>query len=160
MDAGQRPIDRWFAGYSADHRNRANQLIHVVCVPAIVWSIVAALWSIPAPGTWFRDGFWAGLAMFAATLFYYRQSRALGLGMLAMFALMALASNAILELSGRPALLAGAAGVFVLAWTGQFVGHSARFEGRRPSFLTDLRYLLVGPAWVLAKLYRRLGLRY
>ena len=160
MDTGHRPIDRWFAGYSADHRNPGNRLIHVVCVPAIVWSIVALLWCIPAPGTWFRDGFWAGLAMFAATLFYYRQSRALGLGMLAMFALMALASNAILEVFGRPVLLWSAVGVFVVAWIGQFVGHSARFEGRRPSFLTDLRYLLIGPAWVLATLFRRLGLRY
>ncbi|KGM55555.1 membrane protein [Lysobacter arseniciresistens ZS79] len=160
MAATQRPIDRWFAGYAADHRNPGNQRIHVVCVPAIVWSIVALLWCIPAPGTWFRDGFWAGLAMFAATLFYYRQSRALGLGMLAMFALMALLSNAILEAFGRPVLLCSAAVVFVVAWIGQFIGHGARFEGRRPSFLTDLRYLLIGPAWVLAKLYRRLGLGY
>ena len=40
----------------------------------------------------------------------------------------------------------------------QFVGH--KLEGRKPSFFTDLVYLLIGPAWVLAKLYRRLGLRW
>ena len=40
----------------------------------------------------------------------------------------------------------------------QFVGHSKLFEGKRPSFFTDLRYLLIGPAWILAKAYRRLGL--
>ena len=48
-----------------------------------------------------------------------------------------------------------AAGVFVLAWIGQFYGH--HLEGRRPSFLTDLVYLLIGPAWVLGKLYRHRG---
>jgi uncharacterized membrane protein YGL010W len=158
MATTQRPLDRWFASYSGDHRNATNQLIHVICVPAIVWSIVALLWCIPAPGTWFRAGFWAALAMFAATLFYYRQSRRLGLGMLAMFALMALLSRAIADAFGMQALLGAAVVVFVLAWIGQFVGH--RIEGRKPSFLTDLTYLLIGPAWVLAKLYRRLGWAY
>ena len=48
-----------------------------------------------------------------------------------------------------------AAGVFVVAWVGQFVGH--HIEGRRPSFFTDLKYLLIGPLWTLDKLYRKLG---
>ena len=157
-DASRRPIDRWFAHYSGDHRNATNQLIHVVCVPAIVWSIIAALWCIPAPTDWFRDGFWAGVAMFAAVLFYYRQSRALGLGMLAMFALMAVIARALYLAIGPSGLLWTAGAVFVLAWIGQFVGH--RIEGRKPSFLTDLTYLLIGPAWVLAKLYRKLGVAY
>ncbi|MEG3193620.1 Mpo1-like protein [Lysobacter sp. D1-1-M9] len=158
MAAMQRPIDRWFASYSGDHRNDTNQLIHVVCVPAIVWSIIALLWSIPAPGTLFREGFWAGLAMFAATLFYYRHSRMLGLGMLAMFTLMGLACYAVFNAFGTVVLLWAGATVFVVAWIGQFVGH--KIEGRKPSFLTDLTYLLIGPAWVLAKGYRKFGLRY
>ncbi|SJZ90682.1 DUF962 domain-containing protein [Novilysobacter spongiicola] len=158
MAAMQRPIDRWFASYSGDHRNDTNQLIHVVCVPAIVWSIIALLWCIPAPGTLFREGFWAGLAMFAVTLFYYRHSRMLGLGMLAMFTLMGLACYAVFNAFGTAVLLWAGAAVFVVAWIGQFIGH--RIEGRKPSFLTDLTYLLIGPAWVLAKGYRKFGLRY
>ncbi|MDT3463277.1 Mpo1-like protein [Stenotrophomonas pavanii] len=51
-----------------------------------------------------------------------------------------------------------AVGVFVVAWIAQFIGH--KFEGRKPSFLTDLTYLLIGPAWVMAKLYRKLDWRY
>jgi len=158
MATAERPIDRWFASYSGDHRNPTNQLIHVVCVPAIVWSIIALLWCIPAPGTLFRPGFWAALAMFAATLFYYRHSRQLGLGMLAMFVLMASLSFAVFNAFGRTTLLWSALVVFVVAWIGQFVGH--RIEGRKPSFLTDLTYLLIGPAWVLAKLYRKFGWSY
>ena len=46
--------------------------------------------------------------------------------------------------------------IFVLAWIAQFIGH--KIEGKRPSFLTDLVYLLVGPAWTLDKLYRRVGI--
>lgn len=158
MSATARPIDRWFSSYSADHRNATNQLIHVVCVPAIAWSVIALLWCIPVPGTLFRPGFWAALAMFAATLFYYRHSRRLGLGMLTMFVMMALLSFAIFNALGMRTLLWSGVAVFVVAWIGQFVGH--RIEGRRPSFLTDLTYLLIGPAWVLSKLYRRLGWSY
>ncbi|MCF7221351.1 DUF962 domain-containing protein [Marilutibacter chinensis] len=158
--ATQRPIDTWFAHYSGDHRNATNQLIHVICVPAILWSVIALLWCIPSPGTWFRAGFWAGAAMFATWAFYYRASRRLALGMLAVFVLMAWLTRWLHDSYGTMNLLYLAIGVFVVAWIGQFVGHSKLFEGKRPSFLTDLRYLLIGPAWVLAKLYRRLGWRY
>jgi len=156
--AHDRPIDRWFANYSGDHRNARNQLIHVVCVPAILWSVIALLWCIPSPGTWFRAGLWAGLAMFAAWAFYYRASRKLGLGMLVVFVLLGWLTRWLNDSLGTTNLLYLAIGVFVVAWIGQFVGH--RIEGRKPSFFTDLTYLLIGPAWVLAKLYRKLGWSY
>ena len=41
-------------------------------------------------------------------------------------------------------------------WVAQFIGHE--FEGKRPSFLTDLTYLLIGPLWLMSKFFRRLGL--
>lgn len=76
----QRPIDRWFANYSQDHRNLTNQAIHVVAVPAILWSVIALLWCIPVQATWFRGGVWAGLAMFCAWMYYNRLSRSIGYG--------------------------------------------------------------------------------
>jgi uncharacterized membrane protein YGL010W len=154
-NAHARPIDRWFASYSGDHRDATNPLIHVVCVPAIVWSVIALLWCIPAPGTWFRDGFWAGAAMLAAALFYYRASRPLGLGMAVVFVVLGIATRVAYDTLGREPLLWLAVAVFAVAWIGQFLGH--RIEGRQPSFFTDLAYLLIGPGWVLARLYRRLG---
>lgn len=155
---GARRIDHWFAHYSDDHRNPANQRIHVFAVPAIVWSVVALLWCIPAPGTLFRDGIWAGVAMVVASAFYLRASRPLAVGLLAMFVAFALSCAAIVAAFGLRALLWTGVAVFVVAWIAQFIGH--RIEGRKPSFLTDLTYLLIGPAWVLAKLYRRLGIGY
>lgn len=158
MTGQGRPIDRWFASYSSDHRDETNQLIHVLCVPAILWSVIALLWCIPAPGTLFRPGFWAGLAMFAAALFYLRGSRRLGIGMAIAFFVLGVITRLLHDALGPRDLAWLALGVFVIAWIGQFVGH--KIEGRKPSFLTDLTYLLIGPAWVLAKLYRRLGVAY
>ncbi|MGZ3240496.1 MAG: Mpo1 family 2-hydroxy fatty acid dioxygenase, partial [Burkholderiaceae bacterium] len=49
-------------------------------------------------------------------------------------------------------------GVFVIAWIGQFIGH--HIEGKKPSFFDDLRFLLIGPLFVLGFLYRRLRITY
>jgi len=48
--------------------------------------------------------------------------------------------------------------IFVLAWIGQFIGH--KIEGKKPSFFDDLRFLLIGPLFVLGFLYRRMKLAY
>ncbi len=154
----ERPISRWFAHYSDDHRNDTNQWIHVFAVPAILWSAVAMSWCIPVPGTLFQPGLWAALAMFFGWMFYNRASRKLGYGMLAIFVAMAWSMRWLYAFLGAHHLLLLGAGVFVLAWIAQFIGH--RIEGRKPSFLTDLTYLLIGPAWVLAKLYRKFGWSY
>ena len=156
--AAERPIDRFFASYSADHRNPVNQAIHVVAVPAILWSVIALLWCIPPLLPWFQYGIWAALAMFAAWRFYHRASRSLGFGMLGVFLLLGALTYALHQWLGTRDLLITAVSVFVLAWIAQFVGH--KIEGQKPSFLTDLVYLLIGPAWVLAKLFRKLDIRW
>ncbi|HEY2347260.1 MAG TPA: Mpo1-like protein [Xanthomonadaceae bacterium] len=152
------PITTWFDHYSGDHQNATNQQIHVVCVPAILWSVIALLWTIPVPEAFARPGAWAGLAMAATLIFYWQLSRKLALGMLLVFAIFGGISELIRMDFGMNALLWTAVAVFVVAWIGQFVGH--KIEGKRPSFLTDLVYLLIGPLWVLAKGFRKLGMAY
>jgi uncharacterized membrane protein YGL010W len=44
--------------------------------------------------------------------------------------------------------------IFVLAWIGQFIGH--KIEGKKPKFLEDVQYLLVGPLFVLQTLGQKL----
>lgn len=152
---GDRPIDRWFASYSGDHQNPTNQKIHVVAVPLILWSVTALLWCIPVPGTLFGAGLWAALAAYVAWMFYNRASRRLGYGMLLMLVSMLILNRVLQFAIGIQGLLYAAIGVFVVAWIAQFIGH--KIEGKKPSFLTDLVYLMIGPAWVLAKVYRKRG---
>lgn len=155
-----RPIDIWFDHYSGDHVNPTNQRIHLFAVPLILWSVIGLLWCLPVPGTLFRQGLWAALAMFGGWMFYYRASRAIGFGMLAVFVSMAWMTRWLHDTLGTPGLFKLALGVFVVAWIAQFVGHSKLYEGKKPSFFTDLKYLLIGPAWVLAKAYRKLNIRW
>ena len=58
----------------------------------------------------------------------------------------------------RPPLVYISLAIFVLAWVGQFIGH--KIEGEKPSFFEDLQFLLIGPAWLLGAIYRKLGIRY
>jgi uncharacterized membrane protein YGL010W len=153
-----RPVDTYLDQYSADHRNATNQWIHLLCVPAIVWSVTAMMWTIPVPATMLRPGAIAALAMVAALAWYWRMSRRLWVGIAIAFVLFAWIDWWIASRYGMRTLLYSGIGVFVVAWIGQFIGHV--YEGHRPSFFTDLVFLLVGPMWTLRKLYQRLGLGY
>ena len=153
----RREVDRWLGNYSEDHRNATNVLIHWICVPLILWTVIALLWLVPVPESIGRAGLWAGVAMFMAMMFYLRQSRPLAFGMLIAFAALGVVTELLYRALGAT-LLWLAIGIFVAAWIAQFIGH--HIEGRRPAFFTDLAYLLIGPAWIVAKIMRKLGVAY
>jgi len=154
----RREVDRWLGNYSEDHRNGTNILIHWICVPLILWTVIALLWTVPVPALLGRAGLWAGVAMFAALSFYLRLSRPLGLAMFVFFVVLGVITEALYRTLGPTTLIWLAIGVFAAAWIAQFIGH--HIEGRRPAFFTDLVYLLVGPAWIVAKIMRKLGIAY
>lgn len=139
-----RAIDVLLARYGESHRNPVNELIHIVCIPAIVFSLLGILWALhPAV---------ALLVVAAALAYYVTLSRTFALGM----GVMAGAMLVLLAILPDGTVLPTAIGVFVAAWLGQFVGH--HIEGKKPSFFDDLRFLLIGPLFVLSILYRRIRL--
>ncbi|MGN6330016.1 MAG: DUF962 domain-containing protein [Rhodanobacter sp.] len=152
-----RTMQDWLDSYSRDHQNPTNQVFHWLCVPPIVWSVIALLWTIPVPASFARPGAWSVLVMVLAFYWYWKRSHRLALGLLLAFALLGLFTNLLYYRLGAMTLCYVAIAVFVVAWIGQFIGH--QYEGRRPSFLTDLSYLLIGPAWLMAKLLRKLGFK-
>jgi len=153
-----RPVDALLDEYGESHRHRLNKLIHWVCVPAIMFSVLGLLWSLSVPDVLARAPFlnWAVLCVVLAMVYYLLVSVRLALGILVVAALM-LAVLSWLARTGLSIWLTSAA-IFALAWAVQFIGHHV--EGRRPSFLKDVQFLLIGPLWLLAHLYRKLGIRY
>lgn len=152
-----RSIEQWFEEYSESHRHPANQLIHWFAVPGIFATVVGLLWSIPVPPLPGSLSFvnWATLTLLLVVLFYLRLSRSLALGMLVFSTLVILGVNWI-DVRDGPALWKICLVAFAGLWLLQFVGHA--IEGKRPSFLADVQFLLIGPAWLLGKLYRRFGI--
>ena len=141
-----RAIDTLLAQYSESHLHPANEVIHFICVPIIVFTLLGLLWCLHPL---------VALAMVAASMWYYfKLSRPFAWGML----LMSAAMLAILAALPPQAVLPLSVIVFVLAWIGQFIGH--KIEGKKPSFFDDLRFLLIGPLFVLGFLYRRLHWSY
>lgn len=139
-----REIDTLLAKYSESHLNHTNEIIHCVCVPAIVFTLLGLLWAIHPL---------AAVAVTVAALVYYiKLSPPFAVGMGVMSALML----GLLSMMPGQAVLPLSIAIFVLAWIGQFIGHT--IEGKKPSFLEDLRFLLIGPLFVLSFLYRCLKL--
>jgi len=153
-----RSLQSWFDEYGESHRHPVNSAIHWVCVPAIMFAVLGLLFALPRPAAFAllgpRLGNWAMVAIVLALGWYALRSWRIALGMAAVTAAMVAGMHLLMLLPGRPWQWCMA--VFVVAWVGQFVGHG--IEGRKPSFLKDLAFLLIGPAWLLGKLYRRWGL--
>ena len=141
-----RSIDTLLATYGESHRNTTNEIIHCICVPAIVFSVLGLIWALHP---------WLALVGAVLALIYYSTlSLPFAAGMLLMAGLMLALLSALPAALVLPLSIA----VFVLAWIGQFIGH--KIEGKKPSFFDDLRFLLIGPLFVLGFLYRRLGIAY
>src|SRR5215469_14634446 len=150
----KRTVEVYFDKYAESHQNPVNKTIHWVCVPLIVFSLLGLVWAIPFPHIGFLgqyNGFinWASLLIAFSVYYYYRLSPVLSyLMLLIVFAF----SYAIIALAGwpntgGPPLWESCLIIFVAAWIGQFIGH--KIEGKKPSFLDDLRFLLIGPIWLL-----------
>lgn len=141
-----RQIDALLAKYEESHRNTTNEVIHVICIPAIVFSFLGMIWAAHPL---------AALAVTVASLVYYfRLSLPFAIGMLLMSGIMLW----ILSVLPQGNILEVSVWVFVIAWLGQFIGH--KIEGKKPSFFDDLRFLLIGPLFVLNFFYRRFHIAY
>ena len=156
----RKTADQWFAEYGESHQNDPNEIIHWICVPVIFFSVVGLISSLPVPADWQSATVWFDWslpAMGLALLFYLRLSPALGCGMLAFMA-GCYCGLALLRWFSPVPVWQVCLGLFVLAWIGQFIGH--QIEGQKPSFLKYVFFLLIGPAWLMTKLYKKAGQRY
>ncbi|MCA1778244.1 MAG: DUF962 domain-containing protein [Xanthomonadaceae bacterium] len=146
-----RSVDAWLGEYAESHRNPTNKVIHWFCVPLIVWSLTALLWSAPSPLAGLN---WAVLLAALAQAWYVVLSPRLSIG-IGLFLMACLALSYTIDTTLAAPLWQIALGVFIVAWIGQFIGH--HIEGKKPSFFKDVQFLLVGPAWLMAFIYRRAG---
>jgi len=153
-------IDWYLDKYGESHQNATNKLIHWVCVPAIMFSLFGLLYAIPflIPRDLFTN--WAAIVLAAALIYYLRLSTAMFVGFIVIGGLLLFGNHFIYEAIGRNAgqLALISLGIFAAAWVGQFIGH--KIEGKKPSFLEDVQFLLIGPAWLLHFIYKKVGISY
>ena len=137
-------LSQWLDEYGKNHQNPINQKIHKVAVPGIYVSIVGFFWSLPSLAMFGISVNWVWLASLPVLIFYLRLSLSVFLMMLG-FTLACISLVWCLELMQVPVLMTSL-GCFFCLWCLQFIGH--KIEGRKPSFVEDVKFLLIGPIWV------------
>lgn len=150
-------INDWLSEYGESHQNPTNKLVHWICVPAIFFSVVGLLYGIKL-GVPITAGLELNVALVVLALvflYYARMSVTLSVGMLLFSAICLFVAQQIENSSW--VLWQVCVGIFVAAWIGQFWGH--KIEGKKPSFLKDLQFLMIGPAWLMSFIYQKIGLR-
>ena len=140
-----RRIDQLLAHYGENHQNPRNEVIHFIAIPLITLSLLGMLYALHP---------YVAYAFLAASMVYYVR---LSMVFFASMALFSAAMLAVVFALGNQVLTVSIA-IFVGAWVLQFIGH--KIEGKKPSFFEDLQYLWVGPLFVLAKLFGKLGVRW
>ncbi len=158
-----RKIDQLLSEYGESHQNATNKTIHWICVPLIFFSIVGLVASIPSgmlqsvlgEGNPYAN--WATVALVLAVVYYVSLSIPLSIGMMIFAVFCLFAVNLIVNLD-IASLWIVSLGIFVVAWIGQFYGH--KVEGKKPSFFKDVQFLLIGPAWLMHFIYKKLGIPY
>lgn len=152
-----RTADIWLARYSEHHRHRLNRLIHGIAIPGAVTGVTGILWALPVPGAFAEISpalNWGTAFLLAAVVYYFILSIPLALGLLPF----------VLAVTGIVGQLDGLAiplwsvsvALLLAALILQAIGHLA--EGGRLRLLEDLQYLMIGPAWLMAGVFRRLGI--
>ena len=157
-------IEQWIKEYGESHQNFTNKAIHWICVPLIMLSLLALISMIPFPIndiTLFSINGekvllnWTIIFLLFAIIFYLRLSISIAVGMI-LIAIGMIASINWIEFFD-PTIWRLSLAIFVIAWIGQFIGH--KIEGKKPSFFEDLQFLLIGPAWLLSFIYKKIGIR-
>ena len=141
--------------YAQYHRDRRNIATHLVGVPMIVLAVIVLL-SRPGIDVAGMPITPAIVAVVVSGIYYLRLDLELGMTLVLIHAVMAVAGAAVAA-EGTALWLTAGIGLFVVGWIIQFVGHY--YEGRKPAFVDDVMGLVIGPLFVLAEVVFALGLR-
>lgn len=151
--------DRWLAEYGDEHRDIAHPAAYWPAVVIVAIGTVGMLWSLPVPQA-FTDISpvlnWGSAFLMASVVYYFILSVALAIGMLPF--VIAVSALQIWLVASQLPLSAVSLCLVTLGVTGLYAGHRAR-GGIRAVF-RDIQLMMIGPAWLLSTLYRRLGIPY
>ena len=153
-------INDWLNAYGESHQNSTNKLIHWFCVPIITFTLLGLLslinYEFSAYGGNYNINL-AGVLVIIALIFYIRLSVSITVGMFIFTGICLTYVNRLENIFDYPILLKYYLIAFIIAWIGQFIGH--KIEGKKPSFFEDIQFLLIGPAWLISFIYKKLNIR-
>ena len=150
-------FQRQLAYYADAHRNEVNSVMHMIGNPILFVAVVLPLCLLPVSVFGVQTSA-APLLTAPALVLWTAWDIAIGLAIVVTSIPLLFAASAI---AGHVNILwvwVTAAGLFVLGWALQIVGHQL-FEGKRPTLLDNPVQMLISPMYIFAKLFVALDLR-
>ena len=149
--------DRWLSDYGDSHADIANPGIYWLSVPILVLGTVGILWSLPIPEEFVRISpilNWGSAFLMAAMVYYFIISISLAIGMLPFVAGVSAVQYWLVDSSVSLGRISS--GMIVASIVGLYLGHHNK--GGMKAVLHDIQLMMIAPAWMLARIYRRLGI--
>ena len=149
--------DRWLSEYGDSHADIANPGIYWLSVPVLVVGTVGMLWSLPIPQEFVEISpvlNWGSAFLMAAVVYYFIISVSLAIGMLPFVAGVSAVQYWLGESPWSLARISS--GIVVASIIGLYLGHHKK--GGIMAVFHDIQLMMIAPAWLLANLYRRLGI--
>ena len=147
---------RQLAMYASYHRDARNRATHFVGIPAIVFSLLAALalWRFPLFGL---DASAAWVLAAVAVAGWIALDATIGLAMLVIMLPLLLVAEWIATHFGTTTTWVVFAVFFVGGWAFQLLGHV--WEGKRPALADNVFQAFIGPMFIMAEVLMALGLK-
>mgnify|MGYP001591838463 CR=1 FL=1 len=147
----------WLERYELSHGNVHYPVIYWAAVPVVVIGTVGLLWILPIPDEFYDISpllNWGTAFLMVSAVYYFIFSLSLAIGMLP-FVLGAAAFQMWLAQSGYSPLKVST-GLLLAGIIGLWLGH--RRSGGLINVVRDIQMMMIGPAWLLSVVYRRLGI--
>ena len=149
--------DGWLKLYEDTHQDLTYPVVFWAAVPMVVLGTVGIMWALPIPDEFFEISpllNWGTAFLMATAVYYFIISVSLAIGMLPFVLGVAGIQTWLAQSDFSP--LRVSIGLLVAGIIGLWMGH--RDKGSLRPVLQDLHLMMIGPAWLLSVLYRRLGI--
>ena len=151
--------DGWLERYAEKHRNLRYTSLYWLAVLMVVVGLVGLLWTLPVPEQFYAISpllNWGSAFLMVTAVYYFIISLSIAIGMLP-FLIGVAAFQLWLGLSEFSALRVSL-GLLIAGTIALWLGH--RDKPAIGPLLDDLLHAMIGPAWMLSVIYRRLGIPY
>ncbi len=148
---------RQLADYVEYHRDPWNGVMHVFGILFLFLAAVLplSLWSVPALGAYVTA---ATIMVLPVLIYWLLLDAALGMAIVGAAVLLLLVAALIVDHVSVAGVWSIAAVLIIVGVASQIVGHRL-FERRQPALMDNPTHLLLGPMFVMAKLFIALGFR-
>lgn len=151
--------ESWLERYESNHRNLTYPWIYWAAVPLVVVGTVGLLWTLPIPSQFVDISpllNWGSAFLMVAAVYYFIISLSLAIGLLPF--ILGVASIQLWLQQSEFSPLRVSAGLLTAGIIGLWLGH--RNENGLRAMVEDLQTIMIGPAWLLSVIYRRVGIPY